>query len=126
MKKIKLKSLHLNHWKGAIDEKIDFEDLTNIYLENEGGKTRIVEAWIWLFFGKHPEGKTDLDIKTKCTSRTRSHFPDHTIGDVVHNLSHSVKGAIEVDNRIIELEKTFKETWGTTAKIKERHLKTPT
>jgi len=123
---MKLKSLHLGYWKGAIDEKINFQDKTNIYLENEGGKTRIPEAILWIFYGKHPKGKTDIDIKTRCTSRTKSHFPDNKIGDVIHNLSHSATLVIEHEGREIELKKTFKETWGTTAVILDRHLKTHT
>lgn len=121
-----IKSLYLEYFKGIIKETVNFKNVTDIYLKNEGGKTTIVDAFIWLFFGKHPEGKTDLDIKTKCTSRTQSHFPDHKIGDVVSNLTHSVIGVIVLDGREIELEKTFKETWGTTAKVKEKHLKTHT
>lgn len=124
--KIKLKKLTLKYFKGFIDQTIDFSDKTNIYLENKGGKTSVQDAVFWLFFGKHADGKTDLDIKTKCTSRTQSHFPKNKIGDVIHNLTHSVTGLFEFDGREIEMQKTFAETWGTTAKVKEKHLKTHT
>ena len=123
---LSIKSISLEYFKGIIKQTVNFEKVTDIYIQNEGGKTTIVDAFIWLFFGKHPEGKTDLDIKTKCTSRTKSNFPDSKIGDVVNNLTHSVTGIIMLDDREIELKKTFKETWGTTAKVKERHLKTHT
>lgn len=124
--KLKIKKLILENFKRFIKEEIEFQNITNIYAINEAGKTTILDAFRWLFFGKHSKGKTDLDIKTKCTKYTQSYFPKNKIGDVIHNLKHSVTAIIDIDGREIELKKVFSESWGVTAKIKKKHLKTHT
>jgi DNA repair exonuclease SbcCD ATPase subunit len=122
--KVKIEKMIFKNFKGHVYLAIDFKDRTSIFGMNKVGKTTIQDAFRWMFFGKHAEGKSDLDIKTKCTTATKPHFPKNKIGDVVHNLKHSVELIINVDGRKIELKKEFSETWGKTGKIKEKHLKT--
>ncbi|MCK5601547.1 hypothetical protein KAR91_06760 [Candidatus Pacearchaeota archaeon] len=121
MKTITLKQQHLQSWKAAHDQTIDFQNRTHIYWANEKGKTTIKEAFEWLVFGKHPKGKTDIDIKTKYNRLTKSHYPEQEINTVIHHLDHISKAIIDIDGNGIELKKTFHETWDKSLKKMKGH-----
>ena len=121
MKTITLKQQHLCDWKAAHDQKIDFQNRTHIYWANEKGKTTIKEAFEWLIFGKHPKGKTDIDIKTKYNRLTKSHYPEQEIDTVIHHLDHVSKSLLDIDGDEIELKKTFHETWNKSKKTMKGH-----
>ena len=100
MKQIQLKKLILQNFKGIKSLEVDFEQITNIYGKNEGGKTSIHDAFSWLLFDKDAQGRTQFDIKT---------FDENN--KVIHQLEHFVEGHIDVDGRIIRLKKIYKEIW---------------
>lgn len=108
---IRLKSLSLENFKGIIKQDIEFEDNTFIYLENEGGKTTILDAFLWLLFGKDSLNQADFEIKTICSERNKANFPDNEIGDVIHNLEHSVEGCLVIDGKDNIFKKVYKEKW---------------
>ena len=65
MKKITLKSITLENFKGIKKKEVKFnENITKISGTNGTGKTTIFDAFTWCFSGKDSHGKTDFEIKT--------------------------------------------------------------
>lgn len=60
---IKLKSLHLENFKGAKDKIYQFGDLTRILGMNRMGKTTIATAWFWLLADKNYELNSNPNIR---------------------------------------------------------------
>lgn len=99
MKTVILKSLTLQNFKGCHNFTINFnESVTNIFGANGTGKSREQDAFLWLFFGKNAEDKTDFDIKnTKDVS--------------LNQMDHVVYANIKVDNDLIHVKRVYKEKW---------------
>jgi len=99
MKTVILKSLTLQNFKGCHNFTIDFnESITNIFGANGTGKSREQDAFLWLFFGKNAEDKTDFDIKnTKDVS--------------FNQMDHVVYANLKVDNDLIHVKRVYKEKW---------------
>ena len=61
--KFLFKELHIKDFMGIKDFTIQFKDkITNIKGENATGKTTILHALYWIFFGKNSFGKSKFDI----------------------------------------------------------------
>ena len=60
---IKLKSLHLEQFKGITDKIYTFGDLTRIMGMNRLGKTTIATAWYWLLADKDYELHSNPNIR---------------------------------------------------------------
>lgn len=60
---IKLKSLHLENFKGTKDRTYQFGDLTRISGMNRLGKTTIATAWYWLLSDKNYELSSNPNIR---------------------------------------------------------------
>ncbi len=101
MKEIKLMELELQNFKGIRELKLKpgGQDL-NIYGQNKTGKTTIMDAFLWLLFGKDSRGQAQFDIKTKDDD-----------GNVLHGLNHSVKGTLEIGGSQLTLERIYREKW---------------
>ena len=50
MKIIKLKSIHIQNFKGCVNKLISFGELTKIYGANATGKTTVFDAFTWKRF----------------------------------------------------------------------------
>lgn len=100
MKRVILKELSLENFKGIKAFEGSFGDTTDIYGENGTGKTTIADAFFWLLFDKDSEDKKDFDIK-----------PIDSEGNVMHGLESKVTGTLEIDGRLIILQKVYKEKW---------------
>lgn len=98
--KITLKQLHLINFKGTKDLTVTLDDITNIYGDNETGKTTIFDAFAWLMFGKDSTDRTDFGIKT----RNRK-------GKEIEKLDHEVSAILQLDSREMTLRKVYKEKW---------------
>jgi hypothetical protein len=98
--KIELKQLHLENFKGAKSLTVDFSHKTTIRGENKAGKTRLFDAFTFLFFGKNSEDQKDFSIK--CLDENN---------EPIHRVDTSVKGVLYVDDRKTELERIYKEKW---------------
>lgn len=61
--KVKLKSLHLENFKGAKDKTYQFGDTTRISGMNRLGKTTIATAWFWLLADKNYELNSNPNIR---------------------------------------------------------------
>lgn len=101
MKKIKLKKLELNNFKGVQSFKLDAEGSNvSIFGENATGKTSIADAYSWLLFGKDSRDRSDFSIKTLLNS-----------GESVHHCDHSVSGAFTVNGSPLSLKRVYHEVW---------------
>ncbi len=99
MKTVILESLTLQNFKGCHNFTINFHEyMTNIFGANGTGKSREQDAFLWLFFGKNAEDKTDFDIKnTKDVS--------------FNQMDHVVYATIKVDTDLIDVKRVYKEKW---------------
>lgn len=101
--KVKIKRLILNNFKGIKNRTIVFnDDVTSIYGDNGTGKTTIVDAFLWLCFGKDSNDRADFNIKT---------LDDNN--QVKHKLDHEVIGTLNVNGTEIELKRIYREKWQT-------------
>lgn len=61
---IKLKKLIIRNFKGIEFKEIDFnENETFIFGRNASGKTSVIDAFMWLMFGKNSENESKFNIK---------------------------------------------------------------
>lgn len=101
---VKLKKLSLHYFKGI--KKLDIElnpDTTEIRGVNKAGKTTIVDAFNWLFFGKDSTGRSDTNFSIKTLQD----------GIPVEKVEHEVIGILEVDGSEKKFARTLKEKWQT-------------
>ena len=101
--KIYLKRLVLTNFKGIRSFNSDFNpSSTIIYGRNASGKTTLMDAFLWLFFGKDSTDRKDFEIKTL----DENNKP-------YHNLDHEVEAVLVVDNQEINIRRLYKEKWET-------------
>jgi DNA repair exonuclease SbcCD ATPase subunit len=98
--KIKLEKLSMRNFKGSPYSEITFSQHTDIFGENKAGKTRILDAFLWLLFGKDSEDKSDFSIK-----------PLDENNNVISKLDVEVEGELSIDSRISKIMKVYKEKW---------------
>lgn len=98
---IKLDEMLLQNFAGIEHLRIkpDGENLA-VYGANGTGKTTIVNAWLWLLFGKNSAGRADFGVK-----------PLTGNGEEMHNLETSVAAILDCDGEKIMLERKLTEKW---------------
>lgn len=97
---IKLKSLHLENFKGIKSIDVSFEDKTKIKGQNAAGKTTIFDSFTWLLFNKNSAGDEKFNLR-----------PLDSDGKPIHNVEIKVVAVLEVDGKDVELAKVQKEKW---------------
>ncbi len=97
MNTITAKQMTLRNFKGEAHRVIEFGKRTQIYGDNETGKTTIADAYSWVLFGKDSKGDTDFDIKTLDGNN-----------EPIHKLEHEVEFILSNDTK---LRKVYRETW---------------
>src|SRR5688572_14845142 len=97
---IVLKRLTLINFKGIRNLTIEFGQQTNVYGRNEAGKSTIVDAFLWVLFGKDSADRADFGIKT-LDSKNR----------VIPKLSHEVEAVFEIDGSEEIAKKVLEEKW---------------
>ena len=102
MKEITLKQLKLLNFKGIREKTIHFGHVTDIFGDNGTGKTTIMDAFLWLIFGKDSTDRKDFEIKT--LDKNNKAF---------HKMSHEVSAIINVDGDEVGIRHTYKENWPT-------------
>ena len=98
--KIKLKSLHLENFKGIKSLDVTFGDKTKIKGQNAAGKTTVFDAFTWLLFNKNSAGEEKFNVR-----------PLDSDGKRIDNLEINVVAVLEVDGKEVELSKIQKQKW---------------
>lgn len=100
MRRIMLKQLRIQNFKGCRECQIDFGDTTDIYGANASGKTTIFDAFTWLLFDKDSTGATKFNIR-----------PLDAAGKMIDNVEILVEAVLDVDGEEISLQKVQKQNW---------------
>ena len=112
MKKIILKSLHLENFKQFSDKKVVFnEKQTFISGDNGTGKSTIFDAFMWLLFGKDVQDRKDYEVKRLIN------------GESVPKTEVSVTCVLEINGEIITLRRQLVERWSKDKGIAEEKFK---
>lgn len=108
---ITLKHLHIENFKGVRNLDIDFSwDTTNIYGDNATGKTTLVDAFLWVLFGKDSQGRSDFQIR-----------PMDADGNTVDNVEITVIATMDIDGTEVIFQKNQNQNW-----VKKRGSEAPT
>lgn len=98
--KIKLKSLHLENFKGIKLLDVAFGDKTKIKGRNAAGKTTIFDGFTWLLFNKNSAGEEKFNVR-----------PLDADGNRIDNVEIKVSAVLNVDGKEVELSKVQKQKW---------------
>lgn len=103
MKTVTLKKLSLLNFKGVRDLTFDFNgSVTNISGDNATGKTTIMDAFIWLLFGKDSTDRKDFEVKTLDDNNRP-----------IPKIDHEVTAVLELDGQQVKLRRCYREKWQT-------------
>lgn len=92
--------LYIQDFKGIEEFEINFKDkVTKIFGDNGTGKTTILDAIYWLFFGKNSLGKAKFDL-----------FPLDKDNKIIEHKYPKVKLDLFIDKKPIKLCKTQKKS----------------
>lgn len=97
---IKLKSLHIENFKGIKLLDVAFGDKTKIKGQNAAGKTTVFDSFTWLLFNKNSAGDEKFNLR-----------PLDADGKPIHNVEIKVVAVLDVDGKDVELTKVQKENW---------------
>ena len=97
---IKLKSLHLENFKGIKLQDVVFGDKTKIKGRNAAGKTTLFDAFTWLLFNKNSAGDEKFNVR-----------PLDEDGKRVDNVEIKVSAILDVDGKEVGLSKVQKQKW---------------
>ena len=100
MKRITIEELHLRNFRGARDVRVSFTDGTNIVCGDNGtGKSTLMDAFLWLLFGKDAEERKDCEVK-----RIEA-------GETLRRTDATVECRIDVDGQQNTLRRSLREVW---------------
>jgi exonuclease SbcC len=103
MKTVFIERLRLKNFAGIPDLIVDFSTGgTSIYGDNGTGKTTILNAFLWLFFGKNFMDRQNQGIK-----------PLTKDGKEIHRLDTEVEGEFRINGNLEKFKKVYKEKWTT-------------
>lgn len=100
MKKIEIKSMSIQNFKGCKSLDISFPNVTNIYGKNASGKTTVADAFFWLMFGKDSQGREKFQIRPL----DEKNMP-------IDKTTIYVKAVLVVDGKTVKLEKAQEQNW---------------
>ena len=98
--KLKIRSLHMENFKGIKSLDVNFSNKTSIKGQNAAGKTTIFDAFTWLIFNKNSAGEEKFNVR-----------PLDKDGNRIDNVEIKVVGVIDVDGKEVELSKVQKQNW---------------
>ena len=98
--KITLIEMTLRNFKGIRERSIKFSPTTQIFGKNKAGKTTIMDAFLWLMFGKDSTDRKTFEIKTLDANN-----------QPYRKLEHEVMAIINIDGERTEVRRVFKEKW---------------
>lgn len=98
--KLKIRSLHMENFKGIKSLDVNFSNKTSIKGQNAAGKTTIFDAFTWLLFNKNSAGEEKFNVR-----------PLDKDGNRIDNVEIKVVAVLDVDGKEIELSKVQKQNW---------------
>ena len=100
MKRITIEELHLLNFRGARDVRVSFTAGTNIVCGDNGtGKSTLMDAFLWVLFGKDADDRKDCEIKRIEAGKT------------LRRTDATVECRLSVDGRLHTLRRSFREVW---------------
>lgn len=100
MKKVTLKKLEIENFRGVKSLSIDFNDNeTTISGANNTGKSTIMNAFMWCLFGKDSQDRKDFNIKRLVDGKT------------IDKTDATVTAILLVSGELIVLKRSFVENW---------------
>lgn len=109
--RIKVKSLHIENFKGCREMDISFAETAKIYGQNASGKTTIVDAFMWLLFDKNSAGDSKFQVR-----------PLDESGNQINNIEIKVVAVLDVDGEEKKLQKIQKQKWVKPRGRQEKEL----
>ena len=98
---ITLNRIRLNNFKGIRNGEYSFDGKNAVvYGENGTGKTTLMDAMLWVLFGKDSNNRADFGIKTL-----------EVDGTVIPNVDHEVECTFTVNGKPLVLRKNYREKW---------------
>ena len=98
--KLKIRSLHMENFKGIKSLDVNFSNKTSIKGQNAAGKTTIFDAFTWLLFNKNSAGEEKFNVR-----------PLDKDGNRIDNVEIKVVAVLDVDGKEVELSKIQKQNW---------------
>lgn len=98
--KLKIRSLHMENFKGIKMLDVTFSGKTKISGQNAVGKTTIFDAFTWLLFNKNSAGEEKFNVR-----------PLDKDGKRIDNVEIKVVAVLDVDGKEVELSKVQKQNW---------------
>lgn len=100
MKKIVLNQLNLRNFRGIKELEINFRPEKNyISGDNGTGKSSILDAYLWLLFGKDALDRKDYQIRPIIN------------GKLIRKVDCEISAELEIDGTEVLLKRVFKEKW---------------
>lgn len=100
MKRITIEELRLRNFRGARDVRVSFTAGTNIVCGDNGtGKSTLMDAFLWLLFGKDAEERKDCEVK-----RIEA-------GETLRRTDATVECRLDVDGQQNTLRRSLREVW---------------
>lgn len=99
---INLKKLKITNFKGIQNFETELEHVTDIYGDNGTGKSTIMDAFLWLFFGKNSNDASKFEIKRL---DSRNNF--------IKDIEAEVAATLDVDGQLIVAKKVLRQKWVT-------------
>lgn len=97
---IRIKKMHIENFKNFNVFDIEFGNVTKVLGQNAAGKTSIVDAFMWCLFDKNSRGDTKFQIR-----------PSDFNGNQIDHVEIKVIVTLEVDGRVVTLQKLQKQNW---------------
>ena len=100
MKRITIEELHLLNFRGARDVRVSFTAGTNIVCGDNGtGKSTLMDAFLWVLFGKDADDRKDCEIKRIEAGKT------------LRRTDATVECRLDVDGQQNTLRRSLREVW---------------
>ena len=98
--KLKIRSLHMENFKGVKSLDVNFSNKTSIKGQNAVGKTTIFDAFTWLLFNKNSAGEEKFNVR-----------PLDKDGKRIDNVEIKVSAVFDKDGEKVEISKVQKQNW---------------
>lgn len=100
MNHVILKKITFENFKGVKKRETIFDSkITSIYGRNKAGKSRHLDGFLWLLFGKDSKDRVNHEIYTTENM------------SILEKVDASVEAVLDVDGKEIVLKRTFKQDW---------------